>query len=267
MLSCSNIIKETIFILGSITNTMELLNNCNSQKDVMSEEQTDITSISEMGIVFSNIYFKHNDRYILENANVHFENAKVSVVLGKIGSGKSTMIDLIMKYKLPNRGTIYIDGESISDMSTAELRKKLGYVQQNPILFDRTLYENLAYGLDSVSKEDVNNAIDKLELTSFFNSTFKDGLETVVGNKGSKLSGGQKQIMSIIRIYLMNPSYVLMDEPTSSLDKDTRVIVNRLLKVFANRYSMIIISHDHGLLEIADNIYIMKDGNIVKYEK
>lgn len=256
-------VKDSLFVWGSIQNILKLLNDCNSQDDIYEEcEEEDVV---QDGILIKNLVFKHNNsKIILNDVNVRFRKNKTSMIVGDIGGGKSTLFDLILRYKRPNRGSIYMDGKSMCDMSVNEIRRQIGYVQQHPILFDRSLYENLTYGLNGITHTDVTNKIEELGLTHFFNKAFPYGLDTIAGNRGGKLSGGQKQILSLIRLSLSNPEYILMDEPTSSLDSEIKSIIMKLLDRFSKEYTMIIITHDPSIIHLAHDVYELKDGKISK---
>jgi ABC-type multidrug transport system fused ATPase/permease subunit len=249
--------KDSIFRWGTIRNCLEMINACDVEDTpahVTVEQSDEIPD----GIFVQGISFKN----LFNQLTVSFAKGKVYVILGEIGSGKSTLVNMILKYYQPMTGHIYLDGVPYSNLKVHDIRKSIAYLPQNPQLFHRTIYENIVFGIPNMSKQQVEATIQTLGLTNFI-QIFKQGLDTNVGVNGSKLSGGQKQIVWIIKISLMNPEYVILDEPTASLDQDTKVVIYKLLtKIIKNR-TIIMITHDKYLLQFADTVYHLENGKIV----
>lgn len=204
-------------------------------------------------IEFKNIYFSYNNKVIiLKNISCHFKPNKLNVIMGSSGSGKSTIFKLLLKLISPNSGEIIIDNYNINNANIEYLRKNIGIVNQNTILFNDSIYKNIAYNNNS-SMEKVNQLIKKLKLD---NSIFKNlNLNTNVGVEGYYLSNGQRQMILILREYLNNKPIILMDEPTSSLDMESKKKTLEIIKNISQTKNIILSSHDSIVKNYADYIY------------
>jgi len=156
-----------------------------------------------------------------------------------------------MRYQQPNSGTIYLQGIPIQNMDVTDLRRRIGFIPQNPVLFNRTLYDNIVYGSSHVSKEYVLDLIKNLGLEHIFDMS---RLDDKVGKHGSKLSGGQRQVVWILRILIQNPEVILMDEPTASIDNQTKEFIYDLFKVVMQNRTVIIVSHDLKMSALCDKV-------------
>jgi ATP-binding cassette, subfamily B, bacterial MsbA len=166
------------------------------------------------------------------------------LIKGRIGTGKSTILKLLMKYKVPTEGEIYLSGVPYSNLTPRQVRQTVGYVPQTPILFNRSIYDNIIYGSQGVTRKDVVELLRTLKVDHIIN-TFPEGIDANVGKNGSKLSGGQRQIVWILRVLLQNPRILLLDEPTASIDEKTKEMVAELLKRVMENRTVIMVSHDH----------------------
>lgn len=263
----TNDLKDTIFAYGPIQNTLSVLNNCDKMKDIhsMIKNQT-TTDISRKGIVLHHVHFKYseNGKIILDDISLHIKQKGITLILGEIGSGKSTIINLIMKYYSPNNGDMYLDGVHYNDISTTSVRERVSYISQAPVFFNRSMYENIVYGMeDRMTEGIVLEKINELDLNSFMNS-FPDGLDTNVGVRGSSLSGGQKQVISLIKMALLEPEYVLLDEPTSAMDGQTIKWAKNVIRKLSEKSSVIIVTHDNNIRDLADETYIISEGKAHK---
>lgn len=257
--------KDSIFKWGTIENILNTFNKTFSKvaTDVQSESN-DINEegYNEMGIRLSNVNFSYDKKHILKDISIFFPHKKRTLIVGEIGSGKTTLINIIMKYYKIDSGSIFLNGMSYRNLSIHDVRKYIGYLPQNPILFNRSIYENIAFGLPNISKENVLQKFKDLNIESFI-SNFSDGLDTIVGINGSNLSGGQKQIIWIIKIALMDPEYIILDEPTASLDPESKKIIYVLIKRLIHDKTVIMITHDQYLYDIADHIITLDNGSVV----
>jgi ABC-type multidrug transport system fused ATPase/permease subunit len=198
--------------------------------------------------------FKHFNMTVLSNQKI--------CIIGKSGSGKSTFIKLIMGYYPIQSGAILIDNKNIIDYNVNSLRQNISYIHQNTVLFDKTLYENIVYGSSSPpSKERVLQMIRSMHLTPVF-SNLSQGIDTPVGVNGNKISGGQKQIVLILREILNDKKILILDEPTSALDNETKQIVLRFVQNISNK-TVIVISHDNDFLNYVDTSYLLKGGQMI----
>ena len=230
----------------------------NMKKTEQSESLDDIDSMSESdksipAICFSHVSFSYDhDHTILKNVSFALEQGKSLAILGAIGIGKTTLAQLAIKLITPDSGTIKVYGNDITRISTTTLRNTIGYVPQEAILFNDSIFNNIALGVDKPQKQDVIEAAIKAGI-HYFITTLPDGYDTIVGDRGSRLSGGQKQQIALARIFLKKSPIVILDEPTASLDSDS---VNELMVVIADfikTRSTILITHDERVAKIADS--------------
>jgi ABC-type branched-subunit amino acid transport system ATPase component len=181
----------------------------------------------------------NTDDFVLENISIKIKKGEKVAFIGKIGSGKSTLIKLIMGYQPLVMGSITIGGISVNDISDDDIRKNIFYIPQKPKLFNRTLYENIVYGIENKpSKEQIK------DIMKIYNISFDKDMDELVGVEGNKLSGGQRQIVWLLRT-LLNPATILiMDEPTSALDPNNKKLINSIINKISVGKTVIIVSHD-----------------------
>ena len=171
-----------------------------------------------------------------------------------------------MRFYLPQDGDLFINGKWNSNLETYQIRRNIGYIPQNPILFNRTVYENIKYGNDTITNEQIEKIINDLNIMGEF-SNLEKGLNTPVGVNGSKLSGGQKQLVWCLRILLSDPEIILMDEPTASLDQKSKDLLFKMLDMVMSKKdkTVIMITHDPYLLKKANRKIYLKNGQISEY--
>mgnify|MGYP001160118735 CR=1 FL=1 len=213
-------------------------------------------------IEFKNVNFHYEKGFeILENINLKIEMKKFVGIVGSSGSGKSTFINLITSLLSPTKGNIYIDDENLNNINISSLRKKISYVSQNPYLFNDTIFNNIKYGNMDANKNEIIDACKAAECFEFIqNLPLK--FETIVGDRGSLLSGGQLQRIAIARAILRKPSLFIFDESTSSLDNLTEESIIRTIGSLAEKYSIIFISHKKEILKHTDLVFEIKDKKI-----
>ena len=211
-------------------------------------------------IVVSNVYHKYGDKFVLENVSVKINKGEKIAFVGEIGSGKTTIIKLIMGFQPLLMGDITIGGISINNISNTELRDKIFYIPQKPKLFNRTLYENIIYGLNSPpSKESVVQLMNDLNLDVA--DIFEKKMDENVGVEGNSLSGGQRQIVWLLRSIYRPSAILILDEPTSALDPDNKVVMISTIKKLSLGKTVIIISHDD--IDPAFRKISMKNGRVI----
>lgn len=243
--------------MGIITSVNDYIKQINIDRII----KPDI-NLTKGSIVIKNLSFGYSDdKKIFNNFNLKIkQNEKVAIV-GKSGNGKSTLIKLIMGYyKVPNN-TIFIDDQDINSYSLSSIRMKISYINQNTKLFNMTIYENIKYGND-MTTEYISTLILKYNLQNIFKNLPK-GFDTNVGVNGDSLSGGQKQIIQLLRCYSKNNKIIILDEPTSALDNETRLIVLQIIKDISINSTLIIITHDENNLDLVNKIITLKDGKII----
>lgn len=225
-------------------------------------------SIIKSGFLFKNVSFEYENKHstktsLFNDFNLHIPKGQKLAILGQIGSGKSTLLKMILKQYIPSQGMIYYQGIPYSLVTTEQIRDMIGYIPQNAILLNRTIYDNIVYGNEQITKKQIEDMIHFLNIRDIF-SSFKQGLDTQVGKYGSNLSGGQRQIITILRTILKDPEVILMDEPTSSIDEKTKSVVYALIQKLIKNKTVIIVTHDEFLLKYVDRYITMKQGTIVE---
>ncbi len=213
------------------------------------------------GIRYANVSFKYNEDYVLKNINLTIEKGKTIALVGESGSGKSTLADLLPRFYDATEGSIFFDDVSIMDCSLHDLRKHIGIVSQESILFNTTVRDNIAFGMTDASIEAVIEAA-KIANAHEFIMDLENGYDTIIGERGNKLSGGQKQRISIARAVLKNPTILILDEATSALDTESEKIVQDALEQLMKERTSIIIAHRLSTIRNADEIVLLSKGEI-----
>jgi ABC-type multidrug transport system fused ATPase/permease subunit len=226
--------------------------------------------IDGLKIEFKNVKFKYNkdSPYILNGINLKIEPNETILIQGHIGSGKSTLSKLLLKFITNYEGEILINDKSNENMNVDDLREKIMYIPQHPNLFNRTLRENLLYGVDNYTIDDILNKLKAIGLTDIYNK-FKAIIDNKVGKLGSQLSGGQRQLVWILRSIFNNSKMVILDEPTSSLDEESKGKIMKLIKEISIKRNLIIITHDNDIKKynLHNRIIIFNKGVIDKIVK
>lgn len=233
--------------------------------DVSIKEAPNAKAIANLneGVEYRNVTFAYNDRPVLKNVSIYIPKGKSVALVGQSGSGKSTFVDLLARFYDIQQGSIMIDGTDIRDLKLYDLRHLMGNVNQDPILFNDTIYNNITFGVDSATPEQVIAAARVANAHDFIMET-DNGYDTVIGDRGSKLSGGQRQRISIARAVLRNPPIMILDEATSALDTESELLVQQALEnLMANRTS-IVIAHRLSTVRNADMICVFHEGEIVE---
>lgn len=218
-------------------------------------------SISYHEVAFA--YPSRPDLPVLKGINFQVEHGQKIALVGQSGSGKSTIVQLLMRFYAPNEGKITIDGKNIDEYNISDLRHQIGIVPQDVILFGGSIRENILYGKPSASEEELNTAAEQANALEFIRQ-FPEGFETIVGERGIKLSGGQRQRIAIARAILKNPSILILDEATSSLDAESEKIVQEALNNLMRNRTSIIIAHRLATIREADCIYVLEGGIIIE---
>ncbi|MCC6643513.1 ABC transporter ATP-binding protein, partial [Candidatus Peregrinibacteria bacterium] len=222
--------------------------------------------VTEGKVEMTGVTFKYKDIGVIDNVNLVFEAGQMTALVGHSGAGKSTVTSLINRFYDLHKGRILIDGQDISQVTQESLRANIGVVMQENTLFNDTIYNNIAYANPKVKKTEVYEAAKQANIHDFIIS-LPDGYKTVVGERGLKLSGGEKQRVAIARVILKNPPILILDEATSALDsKNERIIQQALDRVMQGRTS-IVIAHRLSTVIHADKIVVMDKGKVVQQGK
>lgn len=228
------------------------------------EDNPDALDINRLSgsIEFRNVNFSYDeDRPILSNVNFTVPEGKTYALVGASGGGKTTLAHLIPKFYKIESGDILIDGISINDIKSSSLRKNIGIVQQDVFLFTGTFRENVAYGNPNATEEDIIEAAKKANLYDYIMS-LPEGFDTEIGERGVKISGGQKQRLSIARVFVKNPSILILDEATSALDNTTEALIQQSLSELCVGRTAIVIAHRLSTVRNADKIIIVNKGTV-----
>ena len=215
-------------------------------------------------IEFREVTFAYNPKInVLNSINIKIKKNESIALVGASGAGKTTFADLIPRYYNVINGGIYIDNKNINDINVHSLRKKIGIVSQDSILFNESIYENIKYGDENATPEEIYNAADIANATEFINKC-PQKYNTLVGEKGTKVSGGQKQRIAIARAVLKNPDILILDEATSALDSESEFKIKKAIDTISSNKTLIVIAHRLSTIKNADRILFFKDGQIIE---
>ena len=220
-------------------------------------------------IKFNNVsfnYLSNTENKVLKNINIEINGEKMTALVGHSGSGKSTMLNLIPRIYDPINGNILVDEEDIKNINLDSLRKEISIVDQNTTLFDDTVLNNIKYAKPTASRDEVVKA-SELAMCSDFISKLENGFDTMIGENGVKLSGGEKQRLSIARAFLKDSKIILLDEATSSLDSDTEEKIQKALAKLTSNKTTIVIAHRLSTILNSDKIYVLDKGSVVAQGK
>lgn len=247
--------------LASMERINKILNAENNIRE--KESPVKITGLND-SIEFKDVFFSYNgEREILKHINLKIEKGRTIALVGQSGSGKSTLVDLIPRYHDVQSGEILIDGVNIKDMSIHSLRSIIGNVNQEAILFNDTVYNNIAFGVENATPEQVEQAA-RIANAHDFIMEMEDGYNTNIGDRGCRLSGGQRQRISIARAVLKNPPVLILDEATSALDTESEKLVQDALERLMKSRTTIAIAHRLSTIKNADEICVLHEGEIVE---
>ncbi|MES2593252.1 MAG: ABC transporter ATP-binding protein [Bacteroidota bacterium] len=220
----------------------------------------------EKEIEYKNVSFAYREKetgWVLNNINLKIEKGKTIALVGQSGSGKTTLADMLPRFYDPSQGDILIDGIAIKDAKLTDVRSLMGIVTQESILFNDTVYNNIAFGIENATEAQVIEAA-KIANAHEFISQMQDGYQTNIGDRGSKLSGGQRQRMSIARAVLKNPPILILDEATSALDTESERLVQDALNNLMKNRTSVVIAHRLSTIQHADEIIVMQKGEIIE---
>lgn len=240
--------------------SLERINKVLNMNDGPSSDTSDVSLLWEIepdvpAIEFSHVSFSYEESaLILDDLSFVLEQGKSLAIVGSVGAGKTTAAELTIKLFSPQNGVVKIFGRDISEVSTAKIRRMVGYVPQEAVLFNDTVFNNLALGVENPLSQAVEEAAKKAGIHDFIMS-LPDGYSTVVGDRGSRLSGGQKQQIALARAFLKNAPILILDEATSSLDHETAASIMDAIIELMRSHSTLLITHDENIAGIADSVF------------
>ena len=250
-------IDKVRWYLVDFFNLKGIIDNYNKMLEIEYNKQSTglVNCIKNGEIIFKNVSFSYdNKNKVLNKVNIHFYPNKINTIFGESGRGKSTILRLILRLLKSQEGKITIDNIDLNSINIKYLRDNISIVNQDIKLFNDSIYNNIKYG-NNKSNQEILELVNKLDL---FNTIFKnlpDKLETKSGTASSNLSGGQRQIILILRSYLDNKKIFVLDEPTTGLDKNTKKLVLNIIKKISRNKTIIIVTHDNDIKKISDKIY------------
>ena len=243
---------------------MENLFTLWEEKPNLSDGAEKLLEIEEASIRFENVSFDYDARRtIIKDISFEVPNGKKVALVGPTGAGKSTISRLLFRFYDPKQGDVYINNQNIKDISQQSLRKHIGVVPQDTVLFNDTIYYNISYGNPNANEEEIYNAAKSADIHNFI-INLPDGYQTIVGERGLKLSGGEKQRVAIARAILKNPSIFFFDEATSALDSTTEKEIQKNLQAISKNRTTLVIAHRLSTAADADEILVLEQGEITE---
>lgn len=233
-----------------------------AERTILDPEQPKPIALRE-AITYRDVWFKYQDQWVLKKINLTIPKGKTVALVGQSGSGKSTLVDLLPRFYDVTQGQILIDGVDVREARLSDLRGLMGNVNQEAILFNDTFYNNIAFGVEQATREQVEEAARIANAHAFIEAS-EQGYETNIGDRGGKLSGGQRQRISIARAILKNPPILILDEATSALDTESERLVQEALEHLMKGRTTIVIAHRLSTIRHADLICVLHEGEIVE---
>ena len=240
-----------------------------TKNNISSNESLGELKLNEGSINFSNVNFNYEsnlDNRVLKDININIAGNKMTALVGHSGSGKSTLLSLIPRIYDPISGKVEVDGQNIKEVKLSSLRKEISIVDQNTTLFDDTVLNNIKYAKPDASDDEIFKAADMAMCTDFINK-LENKFETKIGENGIKLSGGEKQRLSIARAFLKNSKIILLDEATSSLDSETEEKIQKALEKLISNKTTIVIAHRLSTILNSNIIYVLDKGKVIDQGK
>lgn len=259
--TASYVINSLQSAMAAIDRIFEIMDEQNERSD-----QENTTSLDQPAgsIRFKDVRFGYSpDKILMENVNFSAKPKQTIAIVGPTGAGKTTLVNLLMRFYELNHGRIEFDGIDITKFSRSELRKHFGMVLQNTWLFEGTVADNIAYGKQQASRDEIIAAA-KIAQCDHFIRTLPEGYDTIISSENGSLSQGQQQLLTIARVLLANPSVVILDEATSSVDTRTEAMIQKAMNAVTENRTSFIIAHRLSTIENADLILVMENGNIIE---
>ena len=257
--------KVNIAISQGLSAAKRIIPIVDIKNEIEKNETREDIKIKDGTITFDNINFSYNsnpEKMVLKNISLKINGGKMTALVGQSGSGKSTLLNMIPRIYNPSDGSIKIDNQDVTEINLMSLRKQISIVDQNTTLFDDTVFNNIKYAQPDSSDDEIFEAA-KLSMSEEFINNLENGFETKIGENGVKLSGGEKQRLSIARAFLKKSKIILLDEATSSLDSDTEEKIQKAIEELIYDKTTIVIAHRLSTILNSDKIYVMEKGKIL----
>lgn len=261
-------ISTASYVINSLQSAMAAIDRIfeimDEQNELSDHENTTSLDQPAGSIRFKDVRFGYSpDKILMENVNFSAKPKQTIAIVGPTGAGKTTLVNLLMRFYELNHGRIEFDGIDITKFSRSELRKHFGMVLQNTWLFEGTVADNIAYGKQQASRDEIIAAA-KIAQCDHFIRTLPEGYDTIISSENGSLSQGQQQLLTIARVLLANPSVVILDEATSSVDTRTEAMIQKAMNAVTENRTSFIIAHRLSTIENADLILVMENGNIIE---
>ena len=260
----SKALSQAVYNVNRGNATLDRLNEI-LEAPIVVEEKKDPIELKGFtdSIEFKNVIFSYQDATILDNINLTIQKGKTIALVGSSGAGKSTLADLVPRFHDVTNGTLLVDGINIKEYSLHSLRSLISIVTQEPILFNDTIANNIALGMDNATLAKIEQAAKVANAHNFIMQK-ENGYDTNIGDRGSKLSGGERQRITIARAVLKNPPILILDEATSSLDTESERLVQDAINNLMNNRTSLVIAHRLSTIRHADEIIVLQKGEIVE---
>ena len=259
--SASYVINSIQSAMAAIDRIFEIMDEPNELPDCTNSP---LIHTPKGAIAFKNVQFGYTpDKILMENVSFSAKSKQTIAIVGPTGAGKTTLVNLLMRFYELNNGMITFDGIDITEFSRSELRKQFGMVLQNTWLFEGTVAENIAYGNRLASREEIIAAA-RIAQCDHFIRTLPKGYDTIISSENGALSQGQQQLLTIARVLLADPAVVILDEATSSVDTRTEAMIQKAMNAVTDNRTSFVIAHRLSTIENADLILVMKNGNIIE---
>ena len=252
-------------LVDSLISVRDVIDRAKTSRQIRGGK-TKFTGVRD-SISFENVSFSYSDEaeeLVLKGVDLEVPSRSQTAIVGRSGAGKSTLVDLIPRLRDVTGGRILFDGQPIQDFELRSLRRSVGFMTQDAILFDDTIYNNLVYGLDrEPSQEEVERALESGYCSQFVYD-LPNGVQTRVGDRGTRLSGGQRQRLTLARVFLQDPDILILDEPTSALDSESEEYIQRALESMRHHKTLLVIAHRLSTVQRSDQIVVLDDGVVVE---
>jgi ATP-binding cassette subfamily B protein len=260
----TNLAQTADLFERAMASTIRILNLIAMPVDVPDHGSKRLPAGTPGHVVLNNVSFQYPQQTGgIQDVSLDIPAGSTFALAGSTGSGKSTLVKLLLRFYTPDRGTLSIDGHAIEDLSLQSLRQSIGLVSQDVFLFEGSIYDNITYGKPDASRDEVIRCARQAEAWEFIEK-LPEGLDTPVGERGVKLSGGQRQRLSLARALLKDPAILILDEATSAVDNETEAAIQRSLKQISQGRTVIMIAHRLSTIVEADKIAVLENGRIVE---